>query len=191
MAFLCLVFCAINGWLWVLIVLDHDHAWETDPAEANSVPTLRTHECQTGEGATYRSTIFPTSSFVPLFHAIDGEFWVQPLSNDDTLRIGSARAGFNISSYMHRYHPYPRTGQCKFLMHITENNTLLQIDNHNIEHEDTLEPDALPGNDEQEGNPPNLLDAGAGFRVRRRKLTTFIIIRWLAFFLRNLAFNAQ
>ncbi|KAG1850584.1 hypothetical protein DFJ58DRAFT_432427 [Suillus subalutaceus] len=94
------------------------------------------------------------------------------------------------SSYMHRYHPYPRMGQRKISMHTTEDNALLQIDNHNIEYEDTLEPDALPGNDEQEENPPNLLEAGAGFRVRRRKLTTFIIVV-LLFVVRNLAFNAQ
>lgn len=97
---------------------------------------------------------------------------------------------------MRRYHPYPRVGlsQRENLMQITEEDTLLQIDNHNIEYEDTLEPDALPGNDEQEENPPNLLEAAevpvAGFRVRRRKLTTFIIVV-LLFMIRNLAFNAQ
>ncbi|KAG1885997.1 hypothetical protein F4604DRAFT_57051 [Suillus subluteus] len=104
------------------------------------------------------------------------------------------------SSHMLRYHPYPRVGlsQRENLIHITkENDALLHINdplrNHNIECEDIFEPDAFPGNDKQEENVLEAVEvpeAGGVLRVRRRKLTTFIIVV-LLFVVRNLAFNNQ
>lgn len=107
------------------------------------------------------------------------------------------------SSHMRRYHPYPRVrlGQREILTRVVEeNDTSLQtngtLSNDNAELGDTLEPNALPGNGEQERNALNLLEvvevpeaaAGGGLRVRHRKLMAFIIVA-LLFVARILAFN--